>query len=110
MLETNSVIDYYSEDEDEIKNDLKAIENGTSQIECYVEGNPKPIILWIKDGHLINTSENTHYEVFQDGQVLQISHVTPIDAGHYTCVASNVAGTKEKSFVLDVHGNFAFYS
>ncbi|KAG8182020.1 hypothetical protein JTE90_013951 [Oedothorax gibbosus] len=103
MLETNSVIDYYSEDEDEVKNDLKAIENSTSQIECYVEGNPKPIILWIKDGHLINTSENTHYEVYEDGQVLQISHVTPVDAGHYTCVASNVAGTKEKSFVLDVH-------
>ncbi|GBM98114.1 Hemicentin-1, partial [Araneus ventricosus] len=102
MLETNSVLDYYSEDEDEIKNELKAAENDTLEIECYVDGKPKPIILWIKDGHLLNISNDSHYEVFHNGQVLQISQIKSSDAGHYTCVASNVAGTKEKSFMLDV--------
>ncbi|GFS46965.1 hemicentin-1 [Trichonephila inaurata madagascariensis] len=103
MLETNSVLDYYSEDEDDVKNELKAVENDTMQIECYVDGNPKPIILWIKDGHLLNVSNDSHYEIFHNGQVLQISDVKSSDAGHYTCVASNVAGTREKSFSLDVH-------
>ncbi|XP_055948498.1 hemicentin-1-like isoform X2 [Argiope bruennichi] len=102
MLETNSVLDYYSEDEDEIKNELKAAENDTLQIECYVDGKPKPIILWIKDGHLLNISDDSHYEIFHNGQVLQINQIKSSDAGHYTCVASNVAGTKEKSFMLDV--------
>ncbi|GIY13520.1 hypothetical protein CDAR_68362 [Caerostris darwini] len=103
MLETNSVLDYYAEDEDEVKSELKAVENDTMQIECYVDGNPKPIILWIKDGYLLNTSSDSHYEIFHNSQVLQINQVLPSDAGHYTCVASNVAGTKEKSFMLDVH-------
>ncbi|GFT31287.1 hemicentin-1 [Nephila pilipes] len=102
MLETNSVLDYYSEDEDEVKNELKAVENDTIQIECFVDGNPKPIILWIKDGHLINVSNDSHYEISQNGQVLLINQIKSSDAGHYTCVASNIAGTREKSFLLDV--------
>nr|XP_042899314.1 hemicentin-1 isoform X1 [Parasteatoda tepidariorum] len=104
MIETKSVVDYYSEDDDGIQNELKAVENSTSKLECYVDGNPKPLIIWIKDGHLLNLeSESKHYKLFYEGQVLQIQDVKQSDAGRYTCIASNTAGTKERSFSLNVH-------
>ncbi|XP_035222665.1 hemicentin-1-like isoform X3 [Stegodyphus dumicola] len=100
IMETNNVIDYYSEDEDEGKGDLKASENSTVELDCYVDGNPKPAIIWIKDGYLVN--DTSHYKVSSNGQLLQVNHITTSDAGHYTCIASNIAGTKEKNFILDV--------
>ncbi|XP_054713925.1 hemicentin-1-like [Uloborus diversus] len=103
IVETNSVLDYYSEDKDEKQNELKAVEDESAQLECYVDGNPKPLILWIKDGHLINADSNDHYKIYHDGQLLEVDDVKPYDAGLYTCVASNIAGTREKNFALDVY-------
>lgn len=103
IIETNSILDYYSEDEDETQNELKVTENETTELECFVEGNPKPLILWIKDGHVLNPDIEKHYMIFHNGQLLQIHGIKPSDAGLYTCVASNIAGTKEKSFVLDIY-------
>lgn len=107
IIETNSIVDYYSEDEDETQDELKAVENEMAELECYVEGSPKPVILWIKDGHLLNIDTEKHrYRVYQNGQLLQINDVKSSDAGLYTCVASNIAGTKEKNFALDIYGKY----
>uniref|UniRef100_A0A672JP42 Ig-like domain-containing protein n=1 Tax=Salarias fasciatus TaxID=181472 RepID=A0A672JP42_SALFA len=66
----------------------------TLTLECRASGVPTPQLSWLKDGVPLKGSDTR----------LQLPDVAPSDAGLYSCVASNQAGSSTKSFNLTVLG------
>ncbi|XP_044528060.1 hemicentin-1 [Gracilinanus agilis] len=80
--------------------DVKVKEKLSVTLTCEATGNPVPQITWLKDGqHLI---EDGDHQIMSSGRFLQITNAQVSDTGRYTCVASNTAGDKSKSFSLNV--------
>ncbi|XP_011902754.1 PREDICTED: hemicentin-1 isoform X2 [Cercocebus atys] len=67
---------------------------------CKADGVPPPDITWHKDGRAI--VESIRQRVLSSGS-LQIAFAQSSDAGHYTCMAANVAGSSSTSTKLTVH-------
>ncbi|XP_075689566.1 hemicentin-1 [Rhinoderma darwinii] len=63
---------------------------------CVTFGNPVPEISWHKDG-----SPLSGQRIISNG-ALQIAYVQPDDAGQYTCVAENIAGSVSSNMTLSV--------
>ena len=68
---------------------------------CETEGSPPPYITWHKDGHAL--TESIRQRILNSG-ALQIAFAQPDDAGQYTCMAANMAGSSSVSSTLTVHG------
>ncbi|XP_067391212.1 hemicentin-1 isoform X2 [Emydura macquarii macquarii] len=69
-------------------------------LQCEVEGYPVPEITWLKDGQQV--TESIRQRILSTG-ALQMAFVQPGDAGRYTCMAANVAGSSSSSMELIVH-------
>ncbi|RTG86750.1 hemicentin [Schistosoma bovis] len=85
-------------------------------LECKVEGDPKPIVEWRKDGRIIlpqgpGTSTGTLYGsnmgsigpaivISPDGYTLTIYSVTEAVTGSFTCSAINVHAIESKEFEI----------
>ncbi|KAB1258936.1 Hemicentin-1 [Camelus dromedarius] len=67
---------------------------------CEADGLPPPDIMWHKDGRAI--MESVRQRVLSSG-ALQIAFAQPDDAGQYTCMAANLAGSSSTSTELTVH-------
>ncbi|XP_036351171.2 hemicentin-1 [Ochotona princeps] len=67
---------------------------------CEVTGHPVPNVTWHRDGQLLQ--EDGAHRLLSGGRFLQISSAQVSHAGRYTCLASNPAGDKSKSFSLTV--------
>ncbi|ETE60133.1 Hemicentin-1, partial [Ophiophagus hannah] len=66
---------------------------------CEAQGYPFPVIAWQKNGQII--TESMRRRVLSTGG-LHIAFVQPTDTGHYTCNATNVAGSSSSSIELTV--------
>ncbi|MEE6467486.1 hypothetical protein FKM82_007266 [Ascaphus truei] len=74
-----------------------------AKMSCFVTGEPKPEIVWKKDGEVI--AEGRRHVVYEDEQenfVLKILFCKQIDNGLYTCTASNLAGQTYSSVLVIV--------
>ncbi|XP_025067417.1 obscurin isoform X16 [Alligator sinensis] len=74
-----------------------------AKLSCYVTGEPKPEIVWKKDGEVI--MEGRRHIIYEDEQenfVLKILFCKQIDNGLYTCTASNLAGQTYSSVLVVV--------
>nr|XP_044998229.1 hemicentin-1 isoform X3 [Jaculus jaculus] len=80
--------------------DVKVKEKQSVTLTCEVTGNPMPKITWHKDGQILQEDETHH--VMSGGRFLQITNAQVSHTGRYTCLASNTAGDKSKSFSLNV--------
>uniref|UniRef100_A0A8C4U7D5 Hemicentin-1 n=1 Tax=Falco tinnunculus TaxID=100819 RepID=A0A8C4U7D5_FALTI len=80
--------------------DVKVKEKHRVTLTCEVIGNPVPQITWIKDGQSLTEDED--HKVLSSGRFLQIINAQVTDTGRYTCLASNTAGDKSKSYSLNV--------
>ncbi|XP_060933914.1 hemicentin-1 [Limanda limanda] len=85
----------------DLPDEVTVLVNKTTQLECYVDGNPAPKITWFKDNQPI--SSDSSHRILSNGRTLQVFAVQVSDTGRYVCVADNVAGSAEKSFNLNVH-------
>ena len=75
---------------------------GNISFECSASGVPTPTTSWEKDGMSL-TNNGGRYAI--SASRLLITDIRPTDAGDYSCVASNSAGTnKLTSSLLSVHG------
>ncbi|OCT75409.1 hypothetical protein XELAEV_18030588mg [Xenopus laevis] len=75
-----------------------------AKMSCYVTGEPKPEIVWKKDGDII--TEGRRHVIYEDEQenfVLRILFCKQIDNGLYTCTASNLAGQTYSSVLVIVN-------
>lgn len=85
-----------------ITTEVSTLLNSAIKLECETRGIPGPTITWYKDGHPIISNPEALY--LERGQFLQISRVQISDSAKYTCQATNIAGTAEKTFQVDVYG------
>ncbi|XP_038613568.1 hemicentin-1 [Tachyglossus aculeatus] len=80
--------------------DVKVKEKHNVTLTCEAKGNPLPEITWLKDGQQLTKDGN--HQIMSNGRFLQITNAQVSDTGRYTCVASNPAGDKSRSFSLNV--------
>ncbi|XP_019412229.1 PREDICTED: hemicentin-1 isoform X1 [Crocodylus porosus] len=80
--------------------DVKVKEKHSVTLACEVIGNPVPQITWVKDGQPL--IEDDEHQILSSGRFLQITNAQVADTGRYTCIASNTAGDKSKSYSLNV--------
>ncbi|NWW37465.1 HMCN1 protein, partial [Panurus biarmicus] len=80
--------------------DVKVKEKHGVTLTCEVTGNPVPRVTWLKDGQAL--AEAGDARIVSSGRSLQISEARLLDTGRYTCVASNAAGDRSKTYSLNV--------
>ncbi|MFH4975264.1 hypothetical protein AB6A40_001973 [Gnathostoma spinigerum] len=69
-------------------------ENNDAILRCRVEGVPKPIVKWMKDGEEVVTSERLKVEYLEDGTAtLTIKNAKVSESGEYRCDATNSLGS-----------------
>lgn len=76
----------------------RAAEGQTINLTCQVFGSPKPIIVWRKGQEQLTGGR---FKVMDEGH-LQIEDVSLVDAGMYTCTATNKLGTASATGTLVV--------
>ncbi|XP_047561044.1 hemicentin-1 isoform X2 [Lutra lutra] len=84
-----------------VTTEISALINSMIKLECETRGLPMPAISWYKDGQPVISSSQALY--IDKGQFLHIPRAQVSDSATYTCHATNVAGTAEKSFHVDVY-------
>ncbi|XP_061672486.1 hemicentin-1 [Syngnathoides biaculeatus] len=79
---------------------VTVIKGSLVTLTCEARGVPPPTLTWMKDGQPLSL----HRNLLLDGQEtrLQLPDVAASDAGLYSCVASNQAGSSTKSFNLTI--------
>ncbi|CAF0763880.1 unnamed protein product [Adineta steineri] len=71
-------------------------------------GNPYPKVTWLKDNQTVEINRNGRFILSNENSLL-IAQIKKIDAGNYTCVASNIAGTySSEPAELIVHDNLGW--
>uniref|UniRef100_A0A182K1R7 Ig-like domain-containing protein n=1 Tax=Anopheles christyi TaxID=43041 RepID=A0A182K1R7_9DIPT len=78
----------------EIK-DSRAMLGEKGFFECHFAGNPKPDILWYRNGKIIIANDRTKIRTSENTSTLTIYPVEVADFGFYKCKAMNEAGTTE---------------
>lgn len=76
---------------------------GASHCLLDPSGLPKPVIRWLRNGQELTGSE-PGVSILEDGTLLLLSSVSPLDSGEYTCTAANDAGSTERKYQLKVNG------
>ncbi|XP_074779784.1 hemicentin-2 [Athene noctua] len=73
---------------------------GSLTLTCEATGVPVPTVTWSWNGSPVTASEHTY--VLSGGWLLRLTHARAQDGGHYSCLASNVAGEARRHFYVDV--------
>lgn len=84
--------------------DLRCCDGDSIRLECHVDGQPEPAIIWEKDGRVLPQCDD-FLTNFVDGRAtLSVRHIYPEDEGEYTCVAANNIGRAFSSACIVVDG------
>ncbi|GMT21940.1 hypothetical protein PFISCL1PPCAC_13237 [Pristionchus fissidentatus] len=90
--------------------DVSLLVGGNARIDCAATGLPRPTIRWHKDGgDSFPAAEEKRLHVRPGDDSIYIMAVRREDAGVYTCVAGNAAGSVQASATLRVYDN-SFHS
>ncbi|XP_068563703.1 hemicentin-1 [Cebidichthys violaceus] len=69
---------------------------------CPAKGLPKPVIRWLRNGQEL-TGNEPGVSILEDGTLLILAAVSPLDNGEYVCAAVNDAGSTERKYQLKVN-------
>ncbi|XP_034738598.1 hemicentin-1 isoform X2 [Etheostoma cragini] len=69
---------------------------------CPAKGLPKPVIRWSRNGQEL-TGNEPGVSILEDGTLLILASVSPLDNGEYACAAVNDAGSTERKYQLKVN-------
>ncbi|XP_076007425.1 hemicentin-1 [Genypterus blacodes] len=69
---------------------------------CPAKGLPKPIIRWLRNGQEL-TGNEPGVSILEDGTLLILASLSPLDNGEYVCAAVNDAGSTERKYQLKVN-------
>lgn len=80
------------------------MEGESVMLECQLSSQPGPVIMWFREDYQIESSID--FQISYEGGVarLVIREAFAEDSGHFTCTASNEAGTARTSCYLLVKG------
>ena len=70
-------------------------------LKCKAEGVPTPLVIWRKDGKVLQSRANDTNFVHENA--------TKDDAGNYECIASNSAGSDSYRIEVFIKGNNTTY-
>ena len=88
--------------------DLEADEGFTTILPCGPpEGYPRPMVTWKRDGEYVNLDQRIH--ISEESGNLIIQRLFKEDEGHYQCIVSNMAGSRDSS-VAKLHVRRKFYT
>ena len=74
----------------------------TARLDCSAKGEPKPKIVWNKNGGNFLAANENRFHVMTADDVFFIAQVKPEDAGVYRCTASNSEGQISINVTLTV--------
>ena len=80
-------------------------EGGNTAFYCTVGGNPPPKVEWTFKGRTLQSGAKY---LVNEGE-LTVKNLNYTDAGRYTCVAINILGSSNASFILTVRGEFQHF-
>ncbi|XP_017573536.2 hemicentin-1 isoform X3 [Pygocentrus nattereri] len=86
--------------------EVSVVENTQALLSCVAEGVPQPSLSWEREGIPLTDSVG-EYTILPSGELI-IDTIQPVDAGSYTCVASNSVGQDSRTITLSVHTHPAF--
>lgn len=75
-------------------------------MECKVYGSPPISVSWFHEGNEISSGRKYQTTLTDNTCALTVNMLEESDAGDYTCVATNVAGSDECRAPLTVRGQF----
>ncbi|XP_039085354.1 hemicentin-2 [Hyaena hyaena] len=81
--------------------EVAVVEGHPVRILCEARGVPSPTITWFKDGAPLALNAEAVYT--RGGRQLQLARARGVDAGTYTCKASNAVGVTDKTTRLEVY-------
>lgn len=84
--------------------DVRCCDGDSVRLECHVEAEPQPIIIWEKDGRKLQQSNDFNTSYDGGRAILSIKRVYPEDEGEYKCIASNSIGKTFSSACIIVDG------
>nr|DBA18217.1 TPA: hypothetical protein GDO54_016492 [Pyxicephalus adspersus] len=74
--------------------------NHDTSLFCDATGSPPPLITWYNGSTQVIESDNI--KISEKGRILKILKTSLSHTGIFTCTASNIAGSAEKHFFVDV--------
>ena len=89
---------------DKVVTELNVVLHDSATLECQAQGIPKPSVLWLKDGKIIEEENDHQVAMVSDGRVLTIKDTQTRHTGRYKCHAENQAGFTEKLYDLNIMG------
>ncbi|KAG9354591.1 hypothetical protein JZ751_001304, partial [Albula glossodonta] len=88
------------------QSELSVIQGFQALLPCAAQGLPEPWVSWEKDGAVV-TALPGKFTVLRSGELI-IERVEPGDAGVFTCVAVNSAGSARREVHLSINMRPAF--
>lgn len=84
----------------------EAVDSGdTTSLTCTIHKGDLPVdIVWLHDNRPIVQANSVSMVKGRKYNMLNIDSVSPEDAGNYTCIATNAAGSAVHSSFLHVNG------
>ena len=88
--------------------DLEADEGFLTILPCRPpDGYPKPMVTWKRSEEYVNLDQRIH--ISEESGNLIIQRLFKEDEGHYQCIVSNMAGSRESS-MAKLHVRRKYYS
>jgi len=82
------------------KNSLQSGKGSEAELTCLVTGEPRPRVIWYKEGGVIKLTDRIEAQRAGTRHVLVIHNLQESDYGHYMCYATNSMASVQKSIEI----------